>query len=129
MKTNEIRISIAAPREYVFQYTLEPKNTALWQESKETVDTDQIGLGSRYTNDHGIFEVSDYEKNAFVERSQVKGKHQSSYTFHKISETDTEIIYFESMTDYSDLSHTLSRKEFQKLKSLLEHNPHLHAQS
>ena len=69
MATNEIRIVISASHQDVFEFTAEPKNTYKWIDniSEQTVDTEQIGLGTIYSSKSGNFEVTDYERNKFLE--------------------------------------------------------------
>ena len=122
MKTNEIRISINAPRSEVFEFTIEPKNTPLWIDSvtEETINTKQIRLGTIYSNVYGDLEVTDYDSHVFFELTNKKTTYVCSYSYRKIDETTTEIIYFESMEDGSDLSDPMKKESFQKLKEILE---------
>ena len=122
MKANEIRITIQKPRDEVFEYTLEPKNKKFWCEPLETeiVNTKQIGLHSQYRNNSDTFVVSDYEKNLFCEFTNEQTQYQYSYSFRKIDNDTTEVIYFEAMLDGSDLAKVMDKKYFTKLKELLE---------
>lgn len=122
MKTNEIRIIINTPRKKVFEFTVEPKNTHLWIESsgEKTIDTKQIGLGTKYSSSYGVLEVTDYEKDVFFELTdEVKG-YQCSYSYRKIDDTSTELVYFEAMFDGSDISDPLEVRYFEQLKEILE---------
>lgn len=122
MKTNEIRIEVKVPRAKAFEFTLEPLNKKLWLPSlkNETVSDDQIKLGASYINNQGTFEITDYEKDVFIELTNNKNSFQCSYSFHKIDEQNTEIVYFEAMFDGSDLKEPMDRRHFEKLKTLLE---------
>jgi len=122
MKTNEIRIEIERPIKDVFEYTLEPQNKSIWCSiiTEESVDTEQIGITSIYINNLGSFKVSDYERNIFLELMSLDEKFQCSYSFRKIDDNTTELIYFEAMLDGSDLTEAMDKKYFKKLKELLE---------
>lgn len=122
MKTNEIRITIASPQETVFEFTLEPKNTPLWVGSAgiETVDTQQIRLGTIYSNNSSQSEVTDYSRDKFIELSNKKTGYTASYSYRKIDAYITELIFFENMKDGSNLVQPMEQKSFEKLKELLE---------
>ena len=122
MKTNEIRITIKAPPDEVFEFTIEPKNTHLWIDTVDiqTVDTKQIGLGTKYTNRYGVLEVTDYDRNAFFELTDQKTGYRCSYSYRKIDSETTELVYFESMEDGSELIEPMNNRHFKKLQALLE---------
>lgn len=122
MKSNEIRVTINAPREKVFEYTLEPKNTPEWVEGaiEMQTDTEQIGIGTKYSNEYLTREVTDYEKNLFLELTDLDGNYSCSYSFRKIDEENTELIFFESCTDGSELEFSIEKRFFEKLKEILE---------
>ena len=122
MKTNEIRIEIKAARKKVFEFTVEPKNKTKWMTTidSEICNTEQISIGSLYTNNNGTYEVSDYEKDVFFELTHKETGYICSYSYHKVDENTTELVYFESMDDGSDLTEPMERKHFEKLKELLE---------
>ena len=122
MKTNEIRIRIQKPRDEVFEYTLEPNNRHLWCRNieHEEVDTEQIGIGTKYTNNFGVLTVTDYERNVYFELTEESTQYQCSYSFRNIDDTETEIIYFESMLEGSDLIEPFDEDYFEVLKDILE---------
>lgn len=122
MKTNEIRIVINSPFETVFEYTIEPKNTKNWVEGsiEMKTDTEQINIGTQYSNEFITREVTDYERDKFIELADVDGVYKCSYTFRKIDENSTELIFFESHDDGSEPEYQLEKQHFQKLKELLE---------
>lgn len=124
MKVNEIRITIIAPISEVFEFTLEPQNTKQWvTDSVEMkTDTNQINLGTKYINKFITREVTDYDCNRFIELSDIDGSYVCSYSFRKIDDEATEIIFFESHDDGSELEYPLDQKNFEKLKELLENN-------
>jgi hypothetical protein len=124
MQTNEIRITIKAPPEEVFEYTIEPKNTKYWvTDSVEMkTDTEQIDLGTKYSNEYATRDVIDYERDKFIELADVDGIYSCSYTFRKIDNDSMELIFFESNIDGSALEYPLSKKSFNKLKEILETN-------
>jgi len=122
MKTQEIRLVIEAPTDEVFEYVVEPMNTPKWIDdvSKETINTKQIGLGTLYSNEHRTLEVTDYERDVFFEMTNKKTGYQCSYSFRKMDETKTELIYFEAMNKGSALPGPMNEKSFKKLQELLE---------
>ncbi len=122
MKTNEIKVNIDIPVEAVFEFTLEPANTSRWIDAieEETVNTKQIGLGTIYSNSYGNLEVTDYELNRFLELTNQKTGYQCSYSFRKIDNDTTEIIYFEQMLDGSKLTEPMKIESFKKLQEILE---------
>jgi len=122
MKTNEIRIVIRKPRDEVFEYVLEPSNTHNWCRNieHEEVDTEQIGIGTKYSNNFGILTVTDYERNVYFELTEELTQYQCSYSFRNISDNETELIYFESMLDGSDLIEAFDEDYFEVLKDILE---------
>lgn len=122
MKTNEIRIIINAPQEKVFEYTLDPKNTKYWVENsiEMTTDTDQINIRTKYSNEFITREVTDYERDKFLELTDVDGIYSCSYTFRKIDSEVTELIFFESNSDGSDIEYPIEQSNFEKLKEILE---------
>jgi hypothetical protein len=122
MKFNEIRITIKSSSESVFEFTLEPSNTHLWVEgvSKETIDTQQIGLGTIYSNKYGEMQVTDYDYEKFFELTNHETGYQRSYSYRKIFDDETELIYFENMQDGLNLVQPIQQKSFEKLKELLE---------
>lgn len=122
MKVNEIRITIKAPPEIVFRYTLEPKNTKHWvEDSLEMItDTEQIGLGTKYSNQYITREVTDYQRDSFLELTDIDGEYSCSYSFRKIDDDSTELIFFESNSDGSELEYPIEADCFKKLKETLE---------
>lgn len=120
--SNEIRIEINQVREKVFEFTLEPKNTPKWcvNIEHEEIDTDQIGIGTKYKNDFGELEVTDYEQNVYFELTEIGTQYQCSYSFRKIDDEHTELIYFEGMLDGSKLLEPMDIASFENLKEVLE---------
>ena len=122
MKTNEIRISIDVTLEKLFEFTVNPKNTNEWigTAGEEAVNTEQIGLGTIYSNNYGELEVTDYEKDKFFELTNQKTSYQCSYTYRRLEDGPTELTYFEYMQNNSDLEEPMERRHFEKLKEILE---------
>jgi membrane peptidoglycan carboxypeptidase len=122
MKHKQIRVTINIPHEKLFEYVIEPKNTKFWVSGsiEMTTDTDQINTGTRYSNEFITREVTDYERNKFIELIDDDGNYSCSYTFRKIDDECTELIYFESNADGEDLEYPLELKYFEKLRELLE---------
>jgi hypothetical protein len=122
MKANEIRITIQALPEKVFEFTVEPKNTKQWVDGigEETVNTQQIGLGTIYTNHFGSLEVTDYERNKFFELTNKENSYCCSYSYRKLEDEATELTYFEYMQDGSELEEPMKHENFKQLQKILE---------
>lgn len=120
MKTNEMRIVIPASSQEVFEFTIEPNNTQKWINGIETqtVNTDQIGLGTVYSNRYGDFEVTDYERNKFIELTNNDIGYVCSYSYRTQGDDSTEITYFEYMQDGSELPNPMNQKNFTTLQTL-----------
>ena len=121
MKTNQIRIIIDAPAQSVFEFTVEPQNTPKWIDGvdDEQVNTDQIDLGTIYSNSYGDLEVTDYERNKFFELTNQETGYVCSYSYRAVDEEQTELTYFEYMTDGSELDEPMDEKNFETLQALL----------
>jgi uncharacterized protein YndB with AHSA1/START domain len=124
MKVNEIRIIIDAPQEKVFEYTLEPKNTQFWVEESIPMETDtkQINVGTKYSNKHITRKVTDYERDKFIELTDIDGIYSCSYSFKKIENNKTELIFFESNSNGSEVEYPIDAGCFKKLKEIIENN-------
>lgn len=124
MKVNEIRIIIEQPQQDVFEYVVEPKNTKHWvKDSIEMkTDTKQINIGTKYSNEFITREVTDYDRDKFIELTDVDQNYSCSYSFRKIHNNSTELIYFESNSDGTELEYPLEYSCFERLKELLETN-------
>jgi len=122
MKTQEIRIVINVSQDKLFEFTIEPKNTSKWIDKAgiETVDTEQIGLGTKYVNNYGVLTVTDYDRGIFFELTNEGTQYQCSYSHRKIDEKITELTYFECMLDGSLLIEPVNINRFKKLKNLME---------
>ena len=121
-KTNEIRIVINKPSVEVFEFTIEPNHKHEWCHNieHEEVDKEQIGIGTVYTNNFGKLEITDYERNVYFELTDDVTQYQCSYSFRNMNDLSTEIIYFESMLDGSDLLEPMDEDYFVNLKEILE---------
>jgi len=122
MKVKEIRIIINASCDEIFEFTVEPTNTPKWIEGagEETIDTKQILIGTKYSNDIGTWEVTDYDKDVFFELTNKETGYSCSYSYRRIDDNTTELTYFESMEDGSELTEPMKEEHFEKLKILLE---------
>ncbi|MFT6829497.1 MAG: hypothetical protein ACJAV6_000327 [Candidatus Paceibacteria bacterium] len=122
MKTNQIRVEIMAPQEDVFKFAIEPKNTKHWVSGSVEMktNTEQINVGTKYSNEFITREVTDYDRDKFIELTDSDGPYSCSYSFRKIDDNSTELIYFECNNDESELESPLEVECFEKLKELLE---------
>ena len=122
MKTEERRVIIDAEPKEVFEFTVEPKNTPKWIDAagEERINTEQIGLGTVYSNNYGDLKVTDYERDKFFELTNEATSYRCSYTYRKLDDGATELTYFEYMQDGSELTEPMKEKYFERLKEVLE---------
>lgn len=126
MKTNKLTIRINKPTSEVFEFTVNPENTAKWIESikKEESSYPDIEIGATYTNwdkdgKESTYFVTNFEKNKVFELKSSDGCYSVKYTYVPISGTVTELEYLE-WNDCSDLESPFEQKTMEKLKEIME---------
>ncbi len=126
MKTNKLTIRINKPVSKVFDFTINPQNTPQWIDFivEETIDGKEIKLGTRYTNRDrdgkiNLYELTRFENNKVFELQSVPPYYTVKYTYTPISETETELEYFE-WVESGDLSSPFPMSAMQKLKEVME---------
>lgn len=126
MKTNKLTIHINRPISEVFDFTINPQNTPLWIDFivQETIDNKEIKVGTRYTNKDkdgniNLYELSQLENNKVFELKSVPPFYTVKYTYTAISDTLTELEYFEYV-ESGELSSPFPVSAMQKLKEVLE---------
>lgn len=126
MKENKISIEINRPVSEVFEFTINPENTHLWIDSIEKEETNEwpakVGTVYRSMNKQG--EWSEYKLIKFVPDKVFIMKRKNSsyhvkYTYEKISERKTRLIYFE-WVETGELEGLFTLEVLEKLKSVME---------
>lgn len=127
MKDNKLTITINAPAQAIFDYTLNPKNTPEWIDGIESEETNEwpVKVGSTYRNvDHEgnwnqyeLVELVDGE--AFTLRSTPDANLFVRYTFTKLSEDSTQFDYHE-WVEQAPLTHVFTQDALEKLKQIIE---------
>jgi hypothetical protein len=126
MRTNKLTIRINKPVSEVFDFTINPQNTPRWIDFivEETIDGKEIKLGTRYTNQNkngkiNLYELTQFENDAVFELQSVPPHYTVKYTYNSISDTETELEYFEYV-ESGELSSPFPVSAMQKLKEVLE---------
>ena len=126
MKENKLTIIINKSASEVFNFGLNPINTPSWVDSiiHEEVDGFPIKEGTiyRHTNPDGEWSeyvVSRFKENEMFELTKKNSAYRVMYTFKPISETQTELNYFERMEE-GKLTELFQIKSLEKLKKIVE---------
>lgn len=126
MKTNKLTIHINKPISTVFDFTINPQNTPRWIDFivEETINGKEIKLGTRYTNQDkdgkiNLYELTQFENDKVFELKSIPPFYTVRYTYTAISDTETELEYFE-WVESGELSSPFPMSAMQKLKEVLE---------
>ena len=126
MKKNEIKIIIDKPVEDVFEYTTNPENTHKWIPSVEEEVAEQYPpeIGTVYKNrgintEWDIYEVLEFEENEVFALANKKDNYMVRYTYRKLDDSQTEMIYFECVKE-GELSNPFTDDILLNLKSVIE---------
>ncbi len=126
MNTNKLTIRINKPVSEVFDFTINPQNTPRWIDFivEETTDSQEIKLGTRYTNRDNegkvnLYELTHFDTNKVFELKSIPLFYTVKYTYTAISDTETELEYFEYV-ESGELSSPFPMSAMQKLKEVLE---------
>lgn len=126
MKKNKFTVRIHAPAQYLFEFLLQLKNTPLWIESIVCEETDawpvQEGTTYRNQNTDGVWNeyiVTSLEKNKSFIMKMKDGNYHVRYTFIPVSDTETELEYFEWVIR-GVLPDPFSKDILLKLKEVVE---------
>ena len=97
MNSNKLTIRINKPVSKVFDFTINPQNTPRWIDFivEETIDGNEIKLGTRYTNKDeegkiNLYEVTKFENDKVFELQSFPPCYTVKYTYIPISDTETE---------------------------------------
>ena len=126
MKENKVNITINRPVEDVFEFTTNPKNTHLWILSiqEEVSDKFPPKIGTQYKNrgknsDWDFYTVVEYEPSKIFTLSDLNGNYHVRYTYKKLTDTKTDMEYFEWMKD-GELKSPFTQDILYKLRSFIE---------
>ncbi len=122
MNKHTLDSSINAPVARVFAYTIDPANTPKWCEGivHEEKHTDDVGVGTKYTNELGTLSVTDFEQDRRFELTSEDGSYTVRYEYSSLDDATTKLSYTEWMNDGSGLAHPLEQTSLDKLKDLIE---------
>ncbi len=126
MQENKITIIISKPVGEVFDFTTDPKNTHQWIPSirEEIAQEYPPRIGTLYKNrgdgpDWNHYKVVGIKKNKIFMLSDMDENYHVKYTYRKFSDMQTEMEYFEWMTD-GEIIEPFTEDILQKLKSVME---------
>ncbi len=128
MKENRIIIIINKPIKEVFKFTNNPKNTHLWipQIKEETSDKYPPEINTVYKNcgssgKWDYYKVIEFEKDKVFTLKASDNNYFVRYTYKKLSETNTEMQYFE-WVEKGDLENPFTQEILQSLKEVIENS-------
>ena len=126
MQENRITVVINKPLGEVFEFTTNPKNTHTWIPSIEEEKAEQYPpkIGTIYKNrgkepKYNTYKVVEFEKDKKFTLKNLENKYFVRYTYRKINENTTEMIYFEWVRT-GELGKPFTQAIFNKLKEVME---------
>lgn len=126
MKENKFSLVINKPLSEVYNFAINPINTPNWADSiiEEVVNEFPIKEGTIYKNmnldgEWSEFLVSKFKENEIFELTDKNSNYRVRYTFKPISESETELNYFEWMEE-GELVRSFQFETLKKLKSIIE---------
>jgi hypothetical protein len=126
MKSCKLTIQINKSASYVFQFTLNPKNTSLWIDSilKEEVNETPTKIGTVYRNVNtedkwSEYTVTQYEKNNYFELVSSDKNYHVKYTLTPLDSMKCKLEYFE-WVESGQLESPFTIQILEKLKLVLE---------
>lgn len=126
MNKNKITIIINKPISEVFEFTTNPKNTHLWipQIKKEISDKYPPQINTVYKNQGkpgkwNSYVVIELEKDRIFTLRASDNNYFVRYTYKKLSETKTEMEYFEWVKK-GDIEEPFTQEILQGLKEVME---------
>ncbi|MDE1869406.1 MAG: SRPBCC family protein [Candidatus Micrarchaeota archaeon] len=126
MRENKLSIEIEVPVESVYKFTINPRNTPLWIEEimHEEVEGKSIGTDTKYRNIDRNGKWTRYIVTKFIpdevfELRQLNGNYHVRYSYRKLSESKTDLTYFE-WVDAGELASPLEVSTLKRLKGILE---------
>ncbi len=91
--------------------------------------TPLVGLGTRYSNDTGLYFVTGWEENEMFELTAVENDYTVMYSYESFNPRKTKLTYKEWMHDGTDLPKPFTGEELDKLKEVMEFEVDPHIQS
>ena len=126
MKENKITVIIDKPIYEVFEFTTNPHNTHLWVPSisEEVADDYPPQINTKYRNrgedgNWSEYKVVDFQKDKVFTLSDLEENYFVKYTYSKLNDNQTEMEYFEWMTD-GELSSPFTEDILENLKKVME---------
>jgi hypothetical protein len=126
MKSNKLIIQVKKPIAGVFDFTVNPKNTALWVNSIVCEETNEwpVQQGTIYRNKNRDGKWSEYTMTHFDENksftlSLKDANYHVRYTFKELGTSVTEFEYYE-WVDTGELEEPFTINILEKLKLILE---------
>ena len=126
MKDKKLTIVINKSISEVFDFTVNPENTAKWIDGIIKEETNEIPpkLGTIYRNkgkngNWNEYEMTAFEQDKMFELSRINGNYHVRYTFTPTDEGNCEFEYYE-WVDEGELDDTFSQDVLEKLKRIME---------
>lgn len=126
IKKNKFTIRVNAPVAYLFEFLLNPVNTPKWVDgiTREETDAWPVQEGTIYRNQgkDGVWNeyiVTSLEKNKSFIMKMKDGNYHVRYMFVPISESETELEYFEWVIR-GVLPDPFTKETLAKLKTIVE---------
>ena len=126
MKENKIIIIINKPIEEVFEFTTNTKNTHTRIPSIDEEISSEYPpkVGTRYKNrgentDWDIYKVVESQKNKVFTLADLDDDYKVRYSYRKIDDNKTEMIYYEWMKK-GELASPFTKNILMNLKSVME---------
>lgn len=126
MREKKLVIRIDKPASFVFEFTLNPKNTPKWLGSivKEETNEWPPKLGTIYRNGNREEKWDEYKLTEFVENKMFvmtskDGNYNVRYKLTPVDENTTDLEYYEWVNE-GELENPFTLEILQKLKKLIE---------
>ena len=126
MNKKKIVIVINKPIKEVFEFTINPQNTPLWIShiKEEITDNYPPKIGTVYKNrgdslEWEVYTVLEFEKDSVFTLKAFNGNYHVRYTYKKLSNTKTEVEYFE-WVENGELNNPFTQTTLQRLKDVIE---------
>lgn len=126
MKQKKLHITIDRPVGFVFDFTLDPRNTPKWIDFiiQEEANDSVPKLGTVYRNRGADkrwteYIVTAFEKDTMFVMSRTAKAYHVKYMFRALSPSSTELIYYE-WTDDGELEAPFTIESLQRLKAIIE---------
>jgi len=126
MKERKFLITINRHVSEVFEFTINPINTAKWIDGIEKEETNEwpVKVNSIYRNigtsgKWNEYTLTRFEENKIFELTSKDGRYHVRYTYAPITDNISTLEYFE-WVDEGELSDLFSQSVLEKLKVILE---------